>query len=132
MNSVQLSVFRLYERPLLRNWFYTVAFGIFVPIGYRFAALAWRYGTPIDRPLAFIAGVFIGIATVVTLLRIWAVPPRQIVTRAEPEPVVAQESAIVNQVADDLMAATRGRAAYNRDLAKHAAALGSSIGARWH
>ena len=37
MNWVQLSVFRLYERPRLRNWFYTVAFGIFVPIGYRFA-----------------------------------------------------------------------------------------------
>ena len=130
MNWVQLSVFRLYERPRLRNWFYTVAFGIFVPIGYRFAALAWRYGAPIDKPLAIIAGVFIGIAAVVTLMRIWHVPPRQIVTRAEPEPVVAQKQ--VNKVADDLMAATRGRAAYNRDLAKLAAALGSSVGARWH
>jgi hypothetical protein len=130
MNSVQLSVFRLYERPRLRNWFYTVAFGIFVPVGYRFAALAWRYGSPIDKPLAIIAGVFIGIAAVVTLMRIWHVPPRQIVTRAEPERVVTQRP--VNHVADDLMAATRGRAAYNRDLAKHAAALGSSVRARWH
>ena len=130
MNRVQLAVFRLYERPRLRNWFYTVAFGIFVPIGYRFAALAWRYGAPIDRPLAIIAGIFIGIATVVTLMRIWHVPPRRIVTRAEPETVVLQKR--VNQVADDLMAATRGRAAYNRDLAKHAAALGSSVRARWH
>ena len=130
MNSVQLPLFSLYERPRLRNWFYTVAFGIFVPIGYRFAALAWRYGAPIDRPLAIIAGVFIGIAAVVTLMRIWHVPPRQIVTRAEPEPVVTQKP--VNHVADDLMAATRGRAAYNRDLAKHAAALGSSVRARWH
>lgn len=130
MNWVQLSVFRLYERPCLRNWFYTVAFGIFVPIGYRFAALAWRYGAPIDRPLAILAGIFIGIAAVVTLMRIWHVPPRQIVTRAEPEPVVAQKA--VTQVADDLMAATRARAAYHRDLAKHAAALGSSVRAQWH
>ena len=130
MNWVQLSVFRLYERPRLRNWFYTVAFGIFVPIGYRFAALAWRYGAPIDKPLAVIAGAFSGIAAVVTLMRIWHVPPRQIVTRAEPEPVVAQKT--VNHVADDLMAAARGRAAYNRDLAKHAAALGSSVRARGH
>jgi hypothetical protein len=130
MNRVQLAVFRLYERPRLRNWFYTVAFGIFVPIGYRFAALAWRYGAPIDRPLAIIAGIFIGIATVVTLMRIWHVPPRRIVTRAEPETVVLQKR--VNQVADDLMAAARARAAYNKDLAKHAAALGSSVRTRWH
>jgi hypothetical protein len=130
MNWVQLAIFRLYERPRLRNWFYTVAFGIFVPVGYRFAALAWRYGSPIDKPLAIIAGVFIGIATVVTLTRIWRVPPRQIVTRAEPETVLAQKP--VNHVADDLMAATRGRAAYNRDLAMYAAALGSSVRARGH
>jgi hypothetical protein len=130
MNWVQLSVFRLYERPRLRNWFYTVSFSIFVPIGYRFAALAWRYGAPIDKPLAIIAGVFIGIATVVTLMRIWHVPPRQIVTRADPAPVLARKA--VNHMADDLIAATRGRAAYNRDLAKHAAALGSSVRARWH
>jgi len=130
MNRVQLAVFRLYERPRLRNWFYTVAFGIFVPIGYLFAALAWRYGAPIDRPLAIIAGIFIGIATVVTLMRIWHVPPRRIVTRAEPETVVLQKR--VNQVADDLMAAARARAAYNKDLAKHAAALGSSVRTRWH
>jgi hypothetical protein len=130
MNWVQLSVFRLYERPRLRNWFYTVAFGIFVPTGYRFAVLAWRYGAPIDKPLAIIAGVLIGIAAVVTLMRIWHVPPRQIVTRAEPEPVVTQKP--VNHVADDLMAATRGRAAQNRDLARHAAALGSSVRTRWH
>jgi hypothetical protein len=129
MNSVQLSIFRLYERPRLRNWFYTLAFGIFVPVGYRFAALAWRYGAPIDKPLVIVAGAFIGIAAVATLLRIWHVPPRQIVTGAEPEPVVAQKPA--NQVADELIAAARGRAAYNRHLAMHAAALGSSVRTRW-
>ena len=131
MNWVQLSVFRLYERTGLRNWFYTIAFAIFVPIGYRFADLAWRYGSPIDKPLAVIAGSFIGMATVVTLMRIWHVPPRQIVTGAEPEPVVAPLPA--NQVvADDLIAALRGRAARNRDMARYAAALGSSMGTRWH
>jgi hypothetical protein len=130
MNWVQLSVFRLYERTRLRNWFYTIAFAIFVPIGYRFADLAWRYGSPIDKPLAVIAGIFIGMATVVTLMRIWHVPPRQIVTRAEPKPVLPPLP--VNQVADDLMAAVRGRAARNRDMAQHAAALGSSMGTRWH
>lgn len=130
MNWLQLSVFQLYERPRLRNWFYTVAFGIFVPVGYRFAALAWRYGDPIDKPLAIIAGLFIGIATVVTLMRIWHVPPRQIVTRAEPERLEARQP--VNHVADDLMAAARGRAAYHRDLARHAAALGSSVRTGWH
>jgi hypothetical protein len=130
MNWVQRSVFRLYERRQLRNWFYTIAFAIFVPIGYRFADLAWRYGSPIDKPLAVIAGFFIGIATVVTLMRIWHVPPRQIVTLAEPAPVVSPKPA--DRLADDLIAAMRGRAARNRNLAAHAGALGSSLGSRWH
>jgi hypothetical protein len=127
---VQFYVFRLYERRRLRNWFYTVAFGIFVPIGFRFADLAWRFGSPVDKPLAVIAGLFIGIATVVTLMRIWHVPPRQIVTRAEPELVEAPQP--VNRLADDLIAAMRGRAAHNRELARHAAALGSSVRTGWH
>ena len=131
MNWVQVSVFRLYERRLLRNWFYTISFAIFVPIGYRFADLAWRYGSSIDKPLAIIAGIAIGIATVVTLMRIWHVPPRQTVTPAEPEPVEAAPQPAHN-VADDVMSAMRSRAAHNRDLALHAAALGSSRGTRWH
>jgi len=130
MNWVQVSVFRLYERSRLRNWFYTIAFSIFVPIGYRFAELAWRYGSPVDKPLAIIAGLFIGVATVVTLMRIWYVPPVQTVTRSEPEPVA--ETQPVSNLADEILAATRGRAARNRDMAMHAAALGSSIHARWH
>ena len=130
MNWVQLSVFRLYEQPRLRNWFYTVAFGIFVPIGYRFAELAWRYGSPIDKPLAVLAGAFIGVATVVTLMRIWHVPPRQTVTLAEPEPTAPVHPA--HQSADELIAAVRGRAAQNRDMARYAAALGSTIRTRWH
>jgi len=131
MNWVQRLVFRLYERRLLRNWFYTIAFAIFVPIGYRFADLAWRYGAPIDKPLAVIAGVFIGIATVVTLLRIWHVPPRQVVTPAEPEPATAPPPPSP-RTAEELLAAVRFRAARNRDLARNASVLGSSIHPRWH
>ena len=131
MNWVQLSVFRLYERRNLRNWFYTVSFAIFVPIGYRFADLAWRYGSWVDKPLAVIAGIAIGIATVVTLMRIWHVPPRQTVDLAEPEPVVVAPPP-ANSLADQMMGAGRSRAALNRDMALHAAALGSSKGLRWH
>jgi hypothetical protein len=131
MTWVQLSVFRLYEQRDLRNWFYTISFAIFVPIGYRFADLAWRYGSWIDKPLAVIAGIAIGIATVVTLMRIWHVPPRQTVPPAAPVPVAAEPHP-VNHTADDMLGAMRSRAAQNRDLALHAAALGSSIRTRWH
>ena len=131
MNWVQLSVFRLYERRSLRNWFYTVSFAIFVPIGYRFADLAWRYGSWIDKPLAVLAGIAIGLATVVTLMRIWRVPPRQTVAPAEPEPVAVVPQP-TNTLADDMIGAVRSRAAQNRDMAMHAAALGSSSGVRWH
>lgn len=131
MNWVQLSVFRLYERRSLRNWFYTVSFAIFVPIGYRFADLAWRYGSWVDKPLAVLAGIAIGLATVVTLMRIWRVPPRQTIDVAEPEPIVVMAPP-ENHLADDMLSAVRSRAAQNRDMAMHAAALGSSLGTRWH
>jgi hypothetical protein len=130
MNWVQLFVFRLYERRTLRNWFYTIAFAIFVPIGYRFADLAWRYGSWFDKPLAVIAGFFIGLATIVTLMRIWHVPPTQVATPIVTQPEVV--AAPVRHVADDMMAATRSRAAINRDMALYAAALGSSRGKHWH
>jgi len=130
MNQVQLFVFRLYEQRKLRNWFYTIAFAIFVPVGYHFADLAWRNGAWYDKPLAVIAGLFIGIATIVTLLRIWHVPPQQVVTAPTPQPVVALAPAI--SLADEVMATMRNRAAQNRDFAMHAAALGSSTGRSWH
>jgi hypothetical protein len=129
MNRVQLFVFRLYERRNLRNWFYTLAFAIFVPVGYHFADLAWRYGSWYDKPLALIAGLLIGIATVVTLMRIWHVPPKQVVTPSAPWPSAAPPH---NSVADEVMAMMRQRAARNRDLARGAAALGSSTGRTWH
>jgi hypothetical protein len=128
MNRVQLFVFRLYERRQLRNWFYTVAFAIFVPVGYHFADFAWRHGSPHDKPLAVIAALFIGIATVVTLMRIWHVPPKQVVT---PAPLPAVTPPFDHSLADEVMATIRCRAAQNRDLASHAAALGSSMGKTW-
>jgi len=128
MNRVQVFVFRLYEKRELRNWFYTIAFAIFVPVGYHFADLAWRYGAWYDKPLAVIAGLFIGLATIVTLMRIWRVPPKQVVTPIAESPAVEPPT---NPVADDIVAVMRSRAAHNRDLALGAAALGSSVRRNW-
>ncbi len=117
-------IFRLYEQRRLRDWFYTVAFLVFVPVGYRFAALAWRYGDWFDKPLAVVAGLLIGITAVVTLMRVWHVEPRHVATPATvPEPPPAQE---IHARADDFLAAARQRAAHNRELASGAAALGST------
>ena len=70
-------IFTPHEQPRLRNWLYTTALAIFVPTGFRFAILAWEYGEWFDKPLSIFAGIFIGVSAVVTLLRIWTVPPRQ-------------------------------------------------------
>ena len=128
MNRVQVFVFRLYEKRELRNWFYTIAFAIFVPVGYRFADLAWRNGSWYDKPLAVIGGLFIGLATIVTLMRIWRVPPRQVVTPVAESPAVEPRT---SSVADQMIAMMRSRAAHNRDLALGAAALGSSVHKTW-
>ena len=131
MTRFRTFVFRLFEKRTLRDWFYTVAFFIFVPVGYRFAALAWRYGSWIDKPLAVIAGAFIGITMVVTLLRFWHVAPRQIVTAPLPE-VVVVAPALPKSTASDLLAAMQRRAAENRAMAMGAGALGSTLGSRWN
>lgn len=130
MTPFRIFVFRLFEQRRLRDWFYTVAFLIFVPVGYRFAALAWRYGTWVDKPLAVIAGAFIGVTTVVTLLRFWNVAPRQVVTAAVPRPQ-AISKAVPSSAAADYLAATRRRAAENRAMATGAGVLGSTTGHRW-
>jgi hypothetical protein len=70
-------IFTLYEQRGLRNWFYTVAFAIFVPTGFRFAILAWEYGDWFDKPLSIVAGLLIGMTSAVTLVRVWTVPPSQ-------------------------------------------------------
>ncbi len=131
MSRFRTFVFRLFEKRTLRDWFYTVAFFIFVPVGYRFATLAWRYGTWIDKPLAVVAGACIGITAVVTLMRFWHVAPTQVVTPNLPE-VVAPRSEPVHSMADDLIAAAHRRAAENRAMALGAGALGSTLGRRFH
>jgi hypothetical protein len=120
-------VFRLYEQPRTRNWFYTVAFAIFIPTGLRFAILAWEYGDWFDKPLSIIAGLVIGSTAVVTLLRLWTVPPRQTlsaIARMEPE-----EPTPLPPNASEIYAAAKYQAAQNRQIARSAAALGSA--SRW-
>ena len=126
MTRLRMLVFRLYEQRQLRNWFYTVSFAIFVPVGYRFAVLAWQYGCWVDKPLAVIAGLLIGITTMVTLMRVWHVPPQQ--TTPPPSLAAAAPPQVANYLAGELMAVARRRAAENRAMALEAAALGSTTG----
>ena len=119
-------VFTLYERRQLRNWFYTLAFAIFVPTGFRFAILAWEYGDWFDKPLSIFAGFLIGITSIVTLLRIWTVPPRQTVDAKRWEPV---DNAASQPDASQIYAAAKLQAARNREIARGGAALGSTH--RW-
>ena len=120
-------VFSLYERPLLRNWFYTLAFAIFVPVGLRFALLAWDFGGDYDKIMAVIAGLAVGITTVVTLLRIWAVPPSQTVPVIDDVPKPHEDSPRKVD-ASEILAAVRASSARNRQFAQGARALGSSRG----
>lgn len=122
MQHLRTFVFGLYEQPRIRNWFYTIAFAIFVPTGFRFATLAWEYGDWFDRPLAVIAGGFIGITAFVTLLRIWQVAPKQ---TAPPTPEAAPATVAAPQ-RTDVLSAARMQAALNRQYAREAASLGST------
>ena len=129
MSGLRLLIFRLFERRRLRDWFYTIAFVIFVPVGFRFAILAWEFGDWFDKPLAIIAGAFIGITTVVTLLRFWHVAPRQVASAPAPTPIVPPAPVI--SMADHLILTAKRRAAENRAMARAAGALGSTMGGSW-
>ena len=123
---IRRTVFSLYERPVLRNWFYTFAFATFVPVGCRFAMLAWRFGEPFDKLMTIAGGVVVGTTTVVTLLRIWSVPPRQTVNhRSE-----LGHEVRANQRPDaaEILMAIKGSSARNREIARGARALGSTRG----
>jgi len=123
-NRIQKLIFSLYERPLLRNWFYTVAFGLFVPVGLRFAMLAWEFGGEYDRFMAVIAGVAVGVTTIVTLLRIWAVPPSKTVIPIQASAPLKQQAEAKPDAAE-ILAALRASSARNRQIAQGARALGS-------
>jgi hypothetical protein len=128
MRQLRLLVFRLFERRRLRDWFYTVAFIVSVPVGLRFAILAWRYGSWVDKPLAVVAGGFIGVTAVVTLLRFWEVPPQLVASQDVEAPAEVRPDV---PHAGDLMSAARQRAAANRAMAMGAGVLGSTTGRRW-
>lgn len=131
MHNLQNFIFWHYEQRRLRDWFYTVAFLIFVPVGFRFASLAWRYGYWVDKPLAVIAGLFIGITAMVTLMRVWSVPPRQTTTTPPlNSPAIPTKPTV--PTADELLMAASYRAARNRALAAGARALGSTPPGSWH
>src|SRR5579884_1286640 len=121
--SLQQLVFALYEQRRLRNWFYTLAFAVFVPTGCRFAILAWEYGDWFDKPLSILAGLLIGITAIVTLMRVWSVPPRQTAAAGEHEDV---ETIIIMPNASDMYAAAKRKAARNREVARGARALGTA------
>ena len=127
LNPVREYVFTLYERPLLRNWFYTIAFAIFVPVGFRFAVLAWTYGGDFDRFMSIIGGLAVGITAVVTLLRIWSVAPLRTVIEPPHEQHVAHHES--GPSGAEIMAAVRGYSARNRQIAQGARALG--LPRRW-
>ncbi|MGP0072336.1 MAG: hypothetical protein ACLPWF_10425 [Bryobacteraceae bacterium] len=103
-----------------------MAFAIFVSTGLRFAILAWEYGDWMDKPLSILAGLIIGITVTVTLPRVWTVPPRQTVeSRARTQTI---EPPILRPNASEIYAAARRLAARNREIARGAAALGSTRG----
>ena len=118
-------IFSFYEQNRLRNWFYTVAFAIFVPTGFRFAILAWEYGDWFDKPLSVLAGMLIGATTVVTLFRIWSVPPVQTIQGCSGPPMSELPAP---PTASEFHAAAMQQAARNREIARGAAALGSPHG----
>jgi hypothetical protein len=123
-NYTRQVIFSLYEKQLLRNWFYTFAFAIFVPVGFRFALLAWEFGGEFDKTLAVIAGIAVGVTTVVTLVRIWAVPPRKTI---EPDTVAEPHADIPDQKPDaaEILAMINACSARNRYIAHGAQALGA-------
>lgn len=122
INGIRAFVFRLYEQTGLRNWFYTLAFAIVVPTGFRFAVVAWEHGEWYDKPLAMVAGTLIGVTSLVTLLRVWEVPPRQTTeTPAEPVPPEPYHPAHI-----DVLSGSRRMSARNRQIAREAASLGST------
>ncbi|HTS76254.1 MAG TPA: hypothetical protein VMG40_08625 [Bryobacteraceae bacterium] len=126
MNGFRNFVFSLYERDRVRKWAYTLAFAISVPTGFRFAVLAWEYGDWFDKPLSIVAGLAIGVTAVVTLLRIWTVPPRQTVENAAL--FAAMEALRLPPAGSRIHDDAVRQAARNREIAKGAAALGSTHG----
>jgi hypothetical protein len=124
LEKIRTHLFSLYEQRLLRNWAYTFAFAIFVPVGFRFSLLAWDYGNEYDRVMAIVAGLAAGATAAITLLRIWAVPPKQTVV-AHPNVQAARDHVETRIDAAQLLGAARASSLRNRHMAKGARALGT-------
>jgi hypothetical protein len=123
LKTVRNYIFALYERPLLRNWFYTLAFAIFVPVGCRFALLAWDFGSKFDRGMTVVAGLAVGITTIVTLVRIWSVPPSKTIVHIDHSERHHVED--LRPLASEMVAVAKAYSARNRQIAQGARALGS-------
>jgi hypothetical protein len=124
VTNIRKYLFSLYERRRLRNWAYTVAFAIFVPVGCRFALLAWAYGHRFDRVMAVVAGVAVGCTAMIMLLRIWSVPPKQTII-ATPLVQTTPLDASTRVDPAELIAVVRARSIRNLQIARGAQALGA-------
>ena len=124
LEKIRTHLFSLYEQRLLRNWAYTFAFAIFVPVGFRFSLLAWDYGNEYDRVMAIVAGLAAGATAAITLLRIWAVPPKQTIVSTPKVATIAQD-AYTRVDAAEIIASVRACSMRNRQMALGARALGT-------
>ena len=124
LETIQTHLFSLYEKRLLRNWAYTLAFAIVVPVGLRFALLAWDYGNRFDRVMAIVAGLTVGATAAITLLRIWAVPPKQTIVSTPNVATIAPDTHPRVDAAE-IIASVRACSMRNRQMALGARALGT-------
>ncbi|HUP04023.1 MAG TPA: hypothetical protein VMU19_08540 [Bryobacteraceae bacterium] len=124
MDWVRSHVFRFWENRTARNWGLSIGFLLVVPVGARFASIAWKYGNLFDQIAVVVAGGVIGVMSVVVLLRVWLVPP----VRTLPDGAGAGHHLEPHHLAGpDFLAAgelARLRSARNSTLGKEAAALG--------
>jgi hypothetical protein len=88
----------------------------------RFALVAWEYGAWFDKPLTILGGTIIGLTSVMTVLRVWDVPPVQTMQFA----AESDSDAALHEltVAGELIADVRAQALRNRMIARDAASLG--------
>lgn len=123
MDRLVRAVFAFYEQWAFRNWAFTIAFLIVVPVGGRFAYLAWLYGSSFDHFMVITGGGVMGVISCIILLRFWTVGPVQtLATFSRPEAEELQRKIDVAGYFENV----RTKTETNRDLARGAAALGSS------
>ncbi len=110
-------IFQVWENSKLRNWAYTLAFLLIVPVGGRFSWFAWQHGNGLDRFLVIVTGLVMGALASVTLYRFWQVLP---VATSPEKPVDFPPMSEEFDVLSDLDRSN----VHNRLIARDAAALG--------